>query len=187
MVRSAVTLLPTKHWRTSVKTVPVTKFFFFDVLQVLPEILDHLFLPFPQEIHESPKGSQGKQNSHLKEIHQPPDHVMIPEAWLTSSPSSPSTPSSPCSPWGTTGVHSGQRRAHATCLMGSREIEWDWEDNYSTLLPENPLVPCKRRNLSHWHIKDSSWVHRLLEQAAAASLKKRLCLIASGSLCTNGW
>lgn len=66
MVRSAVTLLPRKHWHTSVKTVPVAKFSFFDVSKVLPEILDHLFLLFPQEIHENPKGIQGKQNSHLK-------------------------------------------------------------------------------------------------------------------------
>lgn len=36
--------------------------------RMLPEILDHLFLPFFQEIHESPK-RHGKQNSHWKKIY----------------------------------------------------------------------------------------------------------------------
>lgn len=52
-----------------------------------------------------------------------------------------------------------------------KEVKFDLEVTTRTLYPENPLAPCKRLNISRWHVKDRTWIHSLLGWEGAASIK----------------
>lgn len=142
--------------------------------KVLPGILDHLFLPFFQEIHEHPKRRQREQNSHLKKHMYINLRMMLWYLKITAYlfPIESSNPiSSIFSLRDSKGQQSGQKRSLLHAYWETNAMrKSNLRRNYSTLYPGNPLAPCKRLDSSHWHIKDRTWI-RLLEQEGAVSLK----------------